>query len=93
MLLEGGKVALGKLGDRLEAKGWVERRADPGDRRVKRIYLTASALPIVESMREPAQDLYETIVAGLSKDQRETLIDLLLVVKKNLIEDIARAGE
>ena len=87
------KVALGKLVDRLEAKGWVERRADPGDRRVKRIYLTASALPIVESMREPAQDLYETIVAGLSKDQRETLIDLLLVVKKNLIEDIARAGE
>ena len=92
-MLEVGKVALGKLVDRLEAKGWVERRADPGDRRVKRIYLTASALPIVESMREPAQDLYETIVAGLSKDQRETLIDLLLVVKKNLIEDIARAGE
>ncbi len=90
-VLEIGKVALGNLVDRLEAKGWVERKADPQDRRTKRIFLTAAAQPIIDSMRAPAQDLYEMLVAGLSKQQRESLVDLLLVVKKNLGADNLRA--
>ena len=85
--LEIGKVALGNLIDRLEAKGWVERRPDPNDRRINRVFLTAKAAPIMEDMRAPAQDLYDMIVSGLSKAQRETLVDLLLVVRKNLIAD------
>jgi MarR family transcriptional regulator for hemolysin len=85
--LEIGKVALGNLIDRLEAKGWVERRPDPNDRRINRVYLTEKAAPIMEDMRAPAQDLYDMIVSGLSKSQRETLVDLLLVVRRNLIED------
>ena len=85
--LEIGKVAMGNLIDRLEAKGWVERRPDPNDRRINRVYLTEKAAPIMEDMRAPAQDLYDMIVSGLSKSQRETLVDLLLVVRRNLIED------
>ncbi len=85
--LEIGKVALGNLIDWLEAKGWVERRPDPNDRRINRVYLTEKAAPIMEDMRAPAQDLYDMIVSGLSKSQRETLVDLLLVVRRNLIED------
>ena len=88
--LEIGKVALGNLVDRLEAKGWVERRPDPRDRRIKRVYLTEAVKPIIDSMREPAEALFETTVSGLSKDERETLIELLLVVKGNLVEDVAR---
>ena len=85
--LEIGKVALGNLIDRLEAKGWVERRPDPNDRRINRVYLTEKAAPIMEDMRAPAQDLYDMIVSGLSKSQRETLVNLLVVVRRNLIED------
>lgn len=88
--LEVGKVALGKLIDRLESKGWVARRPDERDRRIKRIYLTEAVMPLIEAMREPAQDLYETIVASLTKKQQETLIDLLSTVRSNLVEDIAR---
>jgi len=87
--LEVGKVALGNLIDRLEAKGWVERKADQRDRRIKRIHLTATVMPIIEAMREPAQDLYETIVSGMSEKQQEALVDLLLIVRRNLSEDIA----
>ena len=90
-VLDVGKVALGGLIDRLESKGWLERRSDQRDRRIKRVYLTASAGPIIESMRGPARELYETVVSGLSKDQQETLIDILLVLKRNLIEDNARS--
>jgi DNA-binding MarR family transcriptional regulator len=87
--LEVGKVALGNIVDRLESKGWVERRPDQTDRRIKRIYLTPSVMPIIEAMREPAQELYETIVSGMSKKQQDALIDLLLMVRRNLTEDIA----
>lgn len=38
--LDVGKVALGSLIDRLQAAGFVERRADGKDRRVKRVFLT-----------------------------------------------------
>src|ERR1700759_2701644 len=38
--LDLGKVALGQLVDRLEKTGFVTRRADGDDRRVKRIFLT-----------------------------------------------------
>ena len=85
--LEIGKVALGNLIDRLEAKGWVERRPDPNDRRINRVFLTGKAAPIMDDMRAPAQDLYDMLVSGLSKAQRETLVDLLLVVRRNLIAD------
>ncbi len=91
--LEVGKVALGNLIDRLEAKGWVNRRSDQRDRRIKRIYLTASVMPIIEAMRQPAHDLFETIVSGMSKNQQETLVDLLLAVRQNLAEDVARGTD
>ncbi len=39
-VLDIGKVALGGLLDRLEASGYIERRADPVDRRTKRIVMT-----------------------------------------------------
>jgi len=88
--LEVGKVALGNLIDRLEAKGWVERKSEQRDRRINRIYLTQSVMPIIEAMRAPAQDLYETIVASMSNQQQEALVDLLLMVRRNLSEDVAR---
>ena len=85
--LEIGKVVLGNLIDWLEAKGWVDRRPDPNDRRINRVHLTDKAAPIMDDMRAPAQDLYDMIVSGLSKARRELLVDMLLVVRKNLIDD------
>src|ERR1700721_3145652 len=41
--LDVGKVALGALIDRLESAGFVVRRTDPIDRRVKRVFLTKQA--------------------------------------------------
>ena len=39
-LLEIEKATAGRLIDRMEAKGWLERRADPNDRRINRLHLT-----------------------------------------------------
>ena len=42
-MMEVEKATAGRMIDRLVANGWVERRAQPGDRRVKRVYLTPEA--------------------------------------------------
>ena len=88
--LELGKVAMGKLIDRLEAKGWLERRYDPQDRRIRRIYLMPAAEPFLDAMREPSQDLYGMLVAGLSNAEQERLVDTLITVRQNLLDDSGR---
>ena len=62
--------------DRLEARGVLERRDDPRDRRVKRIALTEEGAVV----RERALDrLYEPpeAIAGLSRADQRALRDLL----------------
>ena len=45
--------------DRLVANGWVERRAQPGDRRVKRVYLTPEAERVHKRIWRVAEDTVE----------------------------------
>lgn len=92
-VLDVGKVTLGGLVDRLEAKGWLERRSDDNDRRIKRVYLRPDAEPIIQSMRAPAQELYTAVVKGLSAEQQENLIDMLQLLKDNLLADVAPEPE
>lgn len=83
-LLEVEKPTLGRLLDRLEAKGWVRREADAADRRVKRLYLTDEVEPIMKAMRIAAADVRRDALAGLSADEQERFVDTLLAVKANL---------
>ena len=46
--LEIQPITLGRLIDRMERAGWIERRADPNDRRAKRLYLTPAARPLLD---------------------------------------------
>jgi len=83
-LLDVEKPTLGRLLDRLEAKGWLERRADPGDRRAKRVYLTGEVQAVMRSLRAIAHDLRLDALDGLEEEERERFVDLLLVIKANL---------
>src|SRR5258707_3534567 len=49
-VLDVGKASLGTLIERLEAGGWIERRADPGDKRAKRVYLARSGQQLVRKI-------------------------------------------
>ena len=42
----------GQVLDRLEAKGLVERRSDPADRRIRRLFLTARGVAILKQTPE-----------------------------------------
>src|SRR5580658_5940787 len=43
-------ISLTRLLDRLSDSGLIERRADPTDRRAKRLFLTAAARPLIERL-------------------------------------------
>ena len=43
-MMEVEKATAGRMIDRLVANGWVERRTEASDRRVKRVYLTSDEL-------------------------------------------------
>ncbi|KND45073.1 MarR family winged helix-turn-helix transcriptional regulator [Streptomyces stelliscabiei] len=62
--------------DRLEARGLVERRPDPGDRRVKLAAATAEGRRVAGSLRD-SLDFAREPLAGLSSGEREVLRDLL----------------
>src|SRR5260221_6759654 len=49
-VLDLGKVALGGLIDRLEERGYVERRDHAADRRLNLVHLTKSGTAILEKM-------------------------------------------
>lgn len=84
-VLDIGKAALGGLIDRLEASKFIERRADDNDRRVKRIYLTSKGTQIIAEMRTRSHDMSERILEGLDTASRHALVDMLTLVKKNLL--------
>ena len=84
-VLDIGKAALGGLIDRLEASKFIERRADETDRRVKRIHLTSKGTQIITEMRSRSHDMSERILEGLDNESRHALVDMLSVVKRNLL--------
>lgn len=62
--------------DRLEARGLVERRPDPSDRRVKLAALTEDGRATARRLRD-ALDFAREPLAGLSVTERTLLRDLL----------------
>ncbi len=85
-ILEIENITLARLIDRLEEAGWVERRADPRDRRARLLFMTEKVAPVMERMRRLAEETREEMLAGLSPAERERLIDFLVSVRSNLSE-------
>ena len=66
----------------------VKRRDDPADRRVKRVWLTRRAEDIRPSMSKNVTKISRTSTRGLSKDQIDSLVSMLRVVRSNLLDEL-----
>src|SRR5918992_1510095 len=84
-LMDVEKATAGRMIDRMEANGWVERRAEPGDRRVKRIHLTAEAERVHKRIWRVAEATVEDALTDLSREEARQLMALLLRVKNTLV--------
>ena len=83
-MLEVERATAGRLIDKLEENGWLERRADNEDRRINRIYLTDKGRSVHDIIGPIAEAMVEEELSGLSRKERELLTDLLLNVKQRL---------
>src|SRR6478735_3561841 len=77
-------ITLVRLLDRLEGMGFVERRLDPRDRRQRNLFLTDSAWPELERVRELGAAVREEALAGLDESSRQRLLAELGGIKANL---------
>jgi DNA-binding MarR family transcriptional regulator len=84
-IMEIERATLGRLLDRLETKGWIERRTVPKDRRVKLVFLARAVEPLLRTMRSLAADLRAEALADLTDQEQEQFIATLIKVKGNLL--------
>jgi DNA-binding MarR family transcriptional regulator len=77
-------ITLGRMIDRLQEAGLVERRADPADRRAWRIHLTTKGDACLNGLRPTALALFEDAVNGLSRAQQDELETMLNIMRSNL---------
>ena len=91
-ILELDAVTMGRHVDRLERDGWLERRADPGDRRAWRLYLTAAAQPTLAQMDAIATEMQAAALDGVPEADRARLAEMLTRIKANLAPGPAEEG-
>jgi MarR family transcriptional regulator, transcriptional regulator for hemolysin len=77
-------IALVRMLDKLHEEGLVERRAHPTDRRVRTLWLTPAAAPVVTQILSINKGIREESFAGMPTQARDTVIHILDAVKGNL---------
>jgi len=85
------KVGIGGLLDRMEAAGFVERRADKNDGRARRVFLTRAGARMVNEIRENVEAVELDMVGAISEDALAQTTETLRALRKMLLE--ALGGE
>jgi MarR family transcriptional regulator, transcriptional regulator for hemolysin len=83
-LIEANPMTVSGIVDRLEAKGLVERVADPGDSRAKLVQITPKARALVTEVRAIGLELYEEVLDGVSDADQEALVRALTKIRDSL---------
>src|SRR5690242_6796326 len=82
--LEMEPIAVGRVIDRLQAAGFVERRPDPRDRRAWRLYPTEQARAVIGDMEEIGRGLRKDATQGIDYDELAQALAVLERIKDNL---------
>lgn len=70
--------------DRMEGDGLLERRADPADRRARRLYLTKKAWALLDEIWRLADVTRAETFAGISRQDREAFMGILERLHRNV---------
>ncbi len=89
-MLDTEPITLCRMVDRLQQAGLVERRQDPADRRVWRLFLTDKARELLEQLRPLGIEVMAVALDGVAQTDRDALRRLLDRIRQNLSR---RSGE
>lgn len=83
--LEMEPIAVGRVIDRLQTAGFVERRPDPKDRRAWRLYTTEQARVIIDDMESIARELRKDATRGIDSEELRQALAVINRIKDNLL--------
>ncbi|MFA7270430.1 MAG: MarR family transcriptional regulator [Sterolibacterium sp.] len=77
-------MTLGRILDRMEADGLIERKPNPADRRARSLFLQEPAFPVLKEIWRHSDRARARALAGLTASERELVLDLLQHIHGNL---------
>jgi len=85
-ILEIEPITLVRILDKLEARGLVERRQHAADRRIRLLFLTPEAHPLLGKIRGIGEVTRAEALTGITDQERVQLLNTLTIMKSNLLE-------
>jgi DNA-binding MarR family transcriptional regulator len=86
-ILEVEPITVARLIDRLEARGMVERRPDPRDRRIWRLHLLGPARDVLHEIDQHRAEITRIVTAGIDETSIEIMTEALMRMKATLTQD------
>lgn len=83
-ILEVEPITAGRMIDRMQDAGLVERHADPADRRAWNLHLTKRGDDMIEQLQPFAVETSEEALAGVSEADKAQLLATLEIILGNL---------
>jgi MarR family transcriptional regulator for hemolysin len=83
-LLDMEPIAVGRVIDRLQKAGFVERNADPDDRRCWRLHLTAQSLQVMDGIEAVALGVRQDTLVGVDPGELAVAVRVLEQIHGNL---------
>ena len=76
-MLEIEPITLSRHIDKMEQAGWVTRRPDPNDKRVKLLFISDRVQPLLDEMRSIGRCLLDEVLEGVPPERVEQLVETL----------------
>ncbi len=91
-VLEVEPITVARLIDRHEARGMVERRPDPHDRRCWRLHLTDAARPLMGEINMNLEELAQNLCQGIDGDTLAQVAAALTTMRDSALEQRGHEG-
>lgn len=91
--MELGDATVGRLVDRIEERGFLERHPNPDDRRAYGLHLTPDAKALIVELDHIAQELRADTLVGLDSAEIASVNAALIKIKKNLKHQLSAEAQ
>ncbi len=77
-------IAVGRVVDRLHKAGFVDRRADPADRRCWRLHLAPQSTQVMDAIEDVARSVRDDCVASVDPQELQVTLKVLGQIRETL---------
>ncbi|ODT68204.1 MAG: hypothetical protein ABS75_21310 [Pelagibacterium sp. SCN 63-23] len=82
-IMQMGRASAGKLLERLEANGWIVRRPDEHDNRVRRVYVKDAAPEVTSAMSAAGHELFKDFLRDITPEEERAMLLAMRKMKTN----------